>query len=61
MTVLPHLFMCGFQMSGSNTSLFLHCEDSSLTYLLLYVDNIVITELDSSYIQRLEIYLSYEF
>ena len=43
-----YLLNCGFKNSISDTSLFILCQNHSLIYLLVYVDDIIITGSNSS-------------
>lgn len=62
MTGLLHTyFRLDLQCLPSDTSLFVRSVGSSLIYLLLYVDDIVIAGLDSDYVHRLKLQLSSEF
>jgi len=51
----------GFIASTSDTSLFILREGTSLAYLLLYVDDIVLTASSSALLQRIMTWLSSEF
>ena len=53
--------MLGVVASTADPSLFIRSVRSSLTYLLLYVDDIIITDPNSSYISLLETQLALEF
>ncbi|KAL0559459.1 hypothetical protein IC582_004070 [Cucumis melo] len=56
-----YLFTLGFVVSNADPSLFIRSVGSSLTYLLLYVDDIIVTGPDSSYISLLKTQLALEF
>lgn len=56
-----HLLTLGFVASLADSSLFVRIERASCTYLLLYVDDIIITGSDSSYISHLKLCLGDEF
>lgn len=56
----PHILTC-FVASSVDSSLFICKHGTSLTYLLLYVDNIIVTENDSYYIDGLVIQLCLRF
>ncbi|XP_022158642.1 uncharacterized protein LOC111025097 [Momordica charantia] len=56
-----YLITLGLEVSLADTSLFVRSVDGSLTFLLLYVDDIIITGLDSSYIAVLKKALATEF
>lgn len=56
-----HILTLGFKASSSDSSLFISHEDSSLTVLLLYVDDITVTGNNSSYISSLKYQLSKAF
>ncbi|KAA0067172.1 putative mitochondrial protein [Cucumis melo var. makuwa] len=56
-----YLFTLGFVASTTDPSLFIRSVGSSLTYLLLYVDDIIITEPDYLYISVLKNQLALEF
>ena len=49
-----YLFTLGFVASIANPSLFIRSVESSLTYLLLYVDDIIVTGPNYSYISLLK-------
>jgi hypothetical protein len=51
----------GFVASTSDTSLFIFRGGTSLAYLLLYVDDIVLTASSSTLLQRIMTRLSFEF
>lgn len=54
---ITHLLTLGFVASLSDSSLFVQAEGSSNPYLLLYVDDIIITGSDSAYITHLKLCL----
>ena len=56
-----YLFTLGFVASTADPSLFIRSVGSSLTYLLLYVDNIIVTGPDYLYISVLKNQLALEF
>lgn len=56
-----HLITHGFQNSMSDTSLFVKHQGSDLTYVLIYVDDIIVTGTDSSYISSLLTQLQSKF
>lgn len=56
-----HLLTLGFVASSTDCSLFVRSVGFSLTYLLLYVDDIIVTGPDSSYISALKDELNIEF
>ncbi|KAG7600292.1 GAG-pre-integrase domain [Arabidopsis suecica] len=51
----------GFKQSSSDASLFILCHGSDIAYLLLYVDDIVLTATTPSLLQRVISHLSSEF
>lgn len=56
-----YLLTLGFIASSADSSLFILKVGSSITYLLLYVDDIVLTGNDSSYINDLIVLLKFKF
>ncbi|KAL4017194.1 hypothetical protein IC575_024870 [Cucumis melo] len=56
-----YLFTLGFVASTADLSLFIRSVGSSLTYLLLYVDDIIVTKPDYLYISVLKNQLALEF
>lgn len=56
-----YLSSIGFHSSRSDTSLFTYHRNSEVIYLLLYVDDIILTASDSSLINRVISRLSSEF
>ncbi|XP_016902988.2 uncharacterized mitochondrial protein AtMg00810-like [Cucumis melo] len=56
-----YLFTLEFVVSNVDPSLFIRSVRSSLTYLLLYVDDIIVTSPDSFYISLLKTQLALEF
>lgn len=48
-----HLLTLGFEASTADSSLFVGHMDDTVTYLLLYVDDIIVTGSNSSYIGQL--------
>lgn len=56
-----HLFTLGFVASPAASSLFIYSIGSSLTYLLLYMDDIVVTSFNYSSISILKSQLAIEF
>ncbi|KAL0554626.1 hypothetical protein IC582_008552 [Cucumis melo] len=56
-----YLCTLGFVVSNADPSLFIRLVGSSFTYLLLYVDDIIVTGPDFSYISLLKTQLALEF
>lgn len=56
-----HLLSLGFVTSFADTSLFIRKAGASITYLLLYVDDIIVTGNDPSYITDLLFKLKLKF
>lgn len=56
-----HLLQLGFVEAKSNTSLFIYCKGEDMVYLLLYVDDIVLTASSVSLLRRTISALQQEF
>lgn len=56
-----HLLTLGFVASQANSSLFIRHLDDSITYLLLYVDDIIVTYNNPVYIDKLVAQLRLHF
>jgi hypothetical protein len=50
---LPHLLSIGFVGAHSDTSLFIYQHGSNMTYLLFYVDDIVLTASSDQLLHRI--------
>lgn len=51
MSLKRHLLTAGFVNSSVDTSLFVHTTGNTLTYVLVYVDDIIVTGNDDRYVQ----------
>jgi len=56
-----HITSLGFMEAKSDTSLFIYCQGGVVAFLLLYVDDIVLTASSTSFLQRIIAALHREF
>jgi histone deacetylase 1/2 len=56
-----HITSLGFVEAKSDTSLFIYCQGADMAFLLLYVDDIVLTASSSSFLHRIIVALRQEF